>query len=172
MRKVILIVVCLLAATSLDAQSLKQFVGTWRIDPSKTQEKSALLRAPGGNGPDLPPPPPPDHKYTLETIRQSGNVLTISGGEAGTTAVYTIDPSGKQVSDRIPDAPGSVRVATTRWNKGTLVTDWQLQRDGKTVMHGTDVHSLNPDGLLVVSRSIESPFHRAHVLLILKKESQ
>lgn len=172
MRKVILAAVCALAVASLNARSLKQFAGTWRVDPDKSQEKATPLKNPNANAPDIPPPPPSDHKYTLEKIQEDGALLKISGGEAGTTAVYTIDPTGKEVSDSIPDAPGSVRIATTRWDKGKLVTDWKLQRSGETVMHGTDVHSLTSDGLLVLSRSIESPFHRAEVLLVLKRVSE
>ena len=50
------------------------------------QEQSFYLGAP-----EIPPPPSPEHKYTLEQIHQSGDMLKISGGEAGTTAVYTIE---------------------------------------------------------------------------------
>jgi hypothetical protein len=171
MRKVIFTVVCFVAAASLNAQSLKQFTGTWRVDPDKSQEKAAPLQQnPNANAPDIPPPPPSDHKYTLEKIQEAGPLFKISGGEAGTTAVYTIDPSGKEVSDAIPDAPGCVRIATTRWDKGKLVTEWKMQRNGETFMHGTDVHSLAGDGQLLVTRSIESERHRAEVLLVLKRE--
>jgi hypothetical protein len=96
-------------------------------------------------------------------------MLKISGGEAGTTAVYTIDPTGKEVSDAIPDAPGSIHIAKTRWDDGKLVTEWKLQRNGETFMHGTDVHSLTPDGQLIVTRVIESPRHRADVRLVLQR---
>ena len=120
------------------------------------QEQSFYLGAP-----EIPPPPSPEHKYTLEQIHQSGDMLKISGGEAGTTTVYSIDPTGNEVSDAIPDAPGSVRVAKTRWDDGKLVTEWKLQRNGETFMHGTDVHSLTPDGQLIVTRVIESPRHKA-----------
>jgi len=170
MRKMVLTAICFLAATSLNAQNLKPFAGTWRVDPDKSQEKATPLKNPTANAPDIPPPPPSDHKYTLEKIEEAGAVLKISGGEAGTTAVYTIDPSGKEVSDTIPDAPGCVRVATTRWDKGKLVTEWKMQRNGETFMHGTDVHSLAADGQLLVTRLIESERHRAEVLLVLKRE--
>jgi hypothetical protein len=36
-------------------------------------------------------------------------------------------------------------------------------------MHGTDVHSLTPDGQLIVTRVIESPRHRADVRLVLQR---
>jgi hypothetical protein len=170
MRKVIFTAVCFVVAASLDAQSLKQFAGTWRVDPDKSQEKATPLQNPNANAPDLPPPPPSDHKYTLEKIQEAGALLKISGGEAGTTAVYTIDPSGKEVSDPIPDAPGCARVATTRWDKGKLVTEWKMQRNDETFMHGTDVHSLSEDGQLLVTRLIESERHRGEVLLVLKRE--
>jgi len=170
MRKVALAAVCVLVAASLSAQSLKQFVGIWRVDPDKSQEKATPLQNPNANAPDIPPPPPSDHKYTLEKIQQAGAQLKISGGEAGTTAVYTIDPSGKEVSDAIPDAPGCVRIATTRWDKDKLVTEWKMQRNGETFMHGTDVHSLADDGQLLVTRLIESERHRADVRLTLKRE--
>jgi hypothetical protein len=169
-RKVVFTVVCFVAAASLNAQTLKQFAGTWRIDPDKSQEKATPLQSPNANAPDIPPPPPSDRNYTLEKIQDAGALLKISGGDAGTTAVYTIDPSGKEVSDAIPDAPGCVRVATTRWDKSKLVTDWKMQRNGETFMHGTDVHSLAEDGQLLVTRSIESERHRAEVLLVLKRE--
>ncbi len=160
---------CVFATSALNAQNLKDFVGMWRIDPDQVREKATPVKNPTGNAPDIPPPPPPEHEYTLQQIRQSGNTLKISGGEAGTTAVYTIDPSGKQVSDVIPDAPGSVRVASTRWDSGRLVTEWKMQRNGEAFMHGTDVHSLASDGQLIVSRTIESSRHHADVRLVLKK---
>ena len=164
--RILLTVVCLFTATVLKAQNLRNFSGTWRVDPSKVQEKATPVKNPTGSAPEIPPPPPPEHKYTLEQIHQSGDVLKISGGEAGTTAVCTMDPTGKEVSDAIPDAPGSVRIAKTRWDDGKLVTEWKLQRNGETFMQGTDVHSLTPDGQLIVARVIESPRHRAEVRLV------
>jgi len=161
---------CLSVTTALNAQQLQDFIGTWKVDPDKVQEKTTLLNNPPENAPDIPPPPPADHKYTLEQIRLDGQVLKISGGEAGTTAVYTIDPSGKEVSDPIPDSnPIVVRIATTSWNEGRLVTKWKMERDGEVFMHGTDVHSLTPEGTLLVTREIESPEHRGQVRLVLAK---
>jgi hypothetical protein len=167
--RVLLAALCLFATSALNAQNLEKFAGTWRVDPDKVQEKATPVKDPTGNAPDIPPPPPPEHKYTLEQIRLSGDILKISGGEAGTTAVYTIDPSGQEGSDPIPDAPGSVRVASTRWDSGKLVTEWKMQRNGETFMHGTDVHSLTSDGQLVVRKTIESPRHHADVRLDLKR---
>jgi hypothetical protein len=94
-------------------------------------------------------------------------VTSITHG--GTTAVYTIDPSGKEVSDAIPDAPGSVRSASTHWTDGKLVTEWKMQRNGEMFMQGTDVHGITPDGQLIVNRVIESPRHRAEVRLVLER---
>jgi hypothetical protein len=169
MRRIVLTAICFLAA-SLSAQTLKPFAGRWRVDPDRSQEKATPLKNPTANAPDIPPPPPSDHKYTLEKIEESGALLKISGGEAGTTAVYTIDPSGKEVSDAIPDAPGCARIAKTRWDNGKLVTEWKMQKNGETFMHGTDVHRLAEDGQLIVTRLIESERHRAEVLLVLKRE--
>jgi hypothetical protein len=159
----------LFVSTALNAQKLQDFTGTWRVDPNKVQEKATPVKNPPGNAPEVPPPPPAEHKYTLEQIRQSGDVLKISGGEAGTTAVYTIDQSGNEVSDTIPDAPGSVRIASTHWDGGNLVTEWKMQRNGEAFMHGTDVHSIASDGLLIVNKTIESPVHRAEVRLVLQR---
>jgi hypothetical protein len=124
--RIILAAICLFTATALNAQNLRDFTGTWRVDPSKTQEK-ATPKNPPSNAPEIPPPPPHEHKYTPEQIHQSGDMLEISGGEAGTTAVYTIDLSGKEVSDPIPDAPGSIRIATALWDDGKPVTEWKMQ---------------------------------------------
>jgi len=161
---------CLSVATAVNAQQLQDFTGTWKVDPEKVQEKATLLNNPPENAPDIPPPAPADHKYTLEQIRLYGQVLKISGGEAGSTAVYTIDPSGKEVSDPIPDSnPIVVRIATASWSDGKLVTKWKRERGGEEFMHGTDVHSLTPEGTLLVTREIESPEHRAQVRLELGK---
>jgi hypothetical protein len=160
---------CLCSARAVNAQKLQDFTGTWKVDPEKVQEKAILLNNPA-NGQEIPPPPPSDHKHTLEQIRQSGEVLRISGGGAGTTAVYTIDPSGKEVSDPIPDSPGIVRIATTSWNDGRLVTKWKMERNGEEFMLGTDLHSITPERTLLVTREIESPRHRAHVRLVLETD--
>lgn len=170
MRKIVFAAICFLGAASLSAQTLKPFAGTWRVDPGKSQEKAMPAKNQPADAPDIPPPPPPEHRYTLEKIEETGGLLKISGGETGTTAVYTIDPSGKEVSDLIPDAPGCARIATTRWDNGKLATEWKMQRNGETFMHGTDVHSLDERGQLIVTRSIESERHRAEVLLVLRKE--
>lgn len=167
--RIFLAALFLFVTTGLSAQTLQDFVGTWRVDPDKVEEKATPVENPPNNAPETPPPPPPEHKYTLEQIRQSGSVLKISGGEAGTTAVYTIDPSGKKVSDPIPDAPGSVRIATSRWSDGKLVTEWKMERNGEAFMHGTDIHTITPDGRLTVNRVIESPRHRAEVRLELER---
>lgn len=159
--------VCPILAVTLQAQNAQDFLGTWRIDPSRVDAKVSLPKNP--SGPDVPPPPPPDHEYTLEKIQVSGQVLRISGGEAGTTAIYTIDPSGKEVSDSIPDAPGSVRVARTHWSDGKLVTEWKLTRNGEVFMHGTDTRSITAEGLQIVERRIESQRHKAEVRLVLQR---
>lgn len=146
------------------------FSGKWRIDPTKVQEHATVVPNPPPAGtPAIPPPPPPEHKYTVEQIEQSGSVLKISGGEAGTTAVYTIDPSGKEVSDSI--GAGAVRVAKSHWNDGKLVTEWRMERNGQVVMHGTDTRSLTTDGLQIVDRLVESPRHHAEVHLVMERLS-
>ncbi len=162
-------VACLFLTATLNAQKLEDFSGTWHINPDKVVSKIHLPKTPPNNAPPIPPPPPPDHEYTLEQIRLSGHILKISGGEAGTTAVYTIDPSGKEVSDVIPDAPGSVRTASTQWRDGKLVTEWKMLRNGEEFMHGTDTRSLAPDGQQIVERVIESPRHRADLRLVLER---
>lgn len=164
-----LLTACLLFAICAQAQSVKDFVGRWHIDPSKVESKVSLTENPPEGAPAIPPPPPADHEYTLEHIELAGEVLRISGGEAGTTAVYTIDPSGKQVSDPIPDAPGSVRVASTRWRNGKLVTEWKMMRNGEEFMHGSDTRSITSEGLQVLERKIESQQHKAEVRLVMEK---
>jgi len=163
---------CLCLAPTLNAQNLKAFSGTWRIDPDQVTEKAVPVKNPPSDAPLMPPPPPSDHKYTLEHIVEDGNVMKISGGEAGTTAVYTIDPSGKQVSDPIPDAPGCVRTASTHWKDEKLVTNWEMKRDGQTFMHGTDTRSLSADGKQILERSIESPVHRAEIRLVMARTAE
>lgn len=164
------IVVFSLAASLLVAQSPHpNLSGKCRIDPTKVQEHATVLANPPQGAPAIPPPPPSEHKYTLEQISQSGEVFKISGGEAGTTAVYTIDPSGKEVSDPIPDVPGSVRVAKSHWKDGTLVTEWRMERNGEVFMHGTDSRSFTPNGLQVLDRVIESQRHRAEVHLVMER---
>jgi len=100
------------------------------------------------------------------SIQQSGRILKISGGEAGTTAVYTIDLSRNQVSDTIPDAPGVVRTASSHWDHGKIVTEWKMLRNGEEFMHGTDTHRLGSGEQLIVDRTIESPMHKAEVHLV------
>lgn len=168
--QILLAAVCLLITCAAHAQSLEAFTGTWKVDPGKVQEKATLLNNTPAGAPEVPPPPPPEHKYTLEKIWQTAEVLKISGGEAGTTAVYTIDPSGKEVSDPVPDAPGSVRIATTSWSEGKLVTKWKMERNGEEFMHGTDVHTITPEGALLLVRNIESPRHHAEVRLTFEKD--
>jgi hypothetical protein len=169
MRTLGVAVVCLAASLLIAQSSHPNFSGKWRIDPTKVQEHATPLTNPPQGAPAIPPPPPAEHKYTLEQINRSGEVLKISGGEAGTTTVYTIDPSGKDVSDPIPDAPGSVRVAKSQWKDGTLVTEWRMEMNGEVFMHGTDTRSLTTNGLQVLDRLIESPRHRAEVHLVMER---
>jgi len=160
---------CLLFAVSLQAQKVSDFSGTWRIDPNKTTSKVSVAKNPPADVPAIPPPPPAEHQYTIEHIELSGEILKISGGEAGTTAVYTIDPSRKEVSDPIPDAPGVVRVARSHWNDGKLVTDWKMTRKGEVFMQGTDTRSITSDGRQILERTIESPRHKAELELVLER---
>ena len=169
MRILAVSVFCLAAALLAAQSSHPNFSGKWRIDPTRMQEHATVVANPPQGAPAIPPPPPPEHQYTVEQIEQSGSVLKISGGEAGTTAVYTIDPSGKKVSDSI--APGVVRVARSHWNDGRLVTEWQMERNGEVVMHGTDTLSLTTNGLQIVDRLIESPRHHAEVHLVMERVS-
>ena len=163
------VVFCFCLALASGAQDIRSFSGNWQVDEQKSKEKAVLATHQPSNAPQIPPPPPPSHKYTPENIRQSGQILKISGGEAGTTAVYTIDPSGKEVTDPIPDAPGSVRVAKSHWNGGKLVTEWQMKRDGEVFMHGTDTRHLTTEGLQILERLIESSRHHAEVHLVLER---
>lgn len=167
MRRTLL--ACLSLSAVLGAQTLQDFSGAWRVDPKQIEEKASAVNNPPADAPAVPPPPPPNYRYTPEQIRWTGDVLKISGGEAGTTAIYTIDPSGKQVSDPIPDAPGSIRVASTHWNNGKLVTEWKMERNGVTFMHGADTRSLTTDGRQILERVIESPRHKATVRLVLER---
>ena len=167
MRVFVMVLIVLLTAAV--SQELRGFAGTWAIDPAKVHESAAPAKTPPKDAPETPPPPPSKHEYTLEVIRQSGDLLKISGGEAGTTAVYTIDLSGKQVSDPIPDAPGVFRIANSRREEGKIVTEWKLERNGETFMHGMDIRTLTSDGHQTVERVIESPRHRAEVRLVLDK---
>src|SRR5215469_1241542 len=136
MRILAVSVFCLAAALLAAQSSHPNFSGKWRIDPTRMQEHATVVANPPQGAPAIPPPPPPEHQYTVEQIEQSGSVLKISGGEAGTTAVYTIDPSGKEVSDSI--GPEIVRVAKSHWDNGRIVTEWQMVRNGEVVMQGTD----------------------------------
>ncbi len=167
--RVLVVIVLIVLATAAVSQELREFTGTWAIDPAKVHESAAPAKTPPKDAPETPPPPPSKHEYTLEVIRQSGDVLKISGGEAGTTAVYTIDLSGKQVSDSIPDAPGVLRIANSRREEGRIVTEWKLERNGEIFMHGTDIRTLTSDGHQIVERVIESHRHRAEVRLVLDK---
>ena len=69
----------------------------------------------------------------------------------------------------MPDAPGTIRTASSHWNEGNLVTEWKRLRDGEVFIHGTDTRSLTADGQQIVERVIESPRHRADVRLVLEK---
>jgi hypothetical protein len=73
--RILLTAVCLFIATVLNAQNLRDFTGSWRVDPSKVQENATPVRNPSGSAPEIPPPPPLEHKYTLEQIHQSGDTL-------------------------------------------------------------------------------------------------
>ena len=163
------VAVCVFVASIASPQNLQSFSGTWRVDGGKSQERALPVENPPSSAPQIPPPPPANHEYTLEQIRRTDDVLKISGGEAGTTAVYTIDLSGKQVSDPIPDAPGVVRIASSHWEHGKIVTQWKMQRNGEMFMHGTDTRNLSPDGHLILKRTIASPSHRAEVMLVLDR---
>src|SRR6266566_590254 len=122
--RVLVVAPLMVLTTAAVSQELQEFTGTWRIDPAKVHESAAPAKTPPKDAPETPPPPPSKHEYTAEVIRQSGDVLKISGGEAGTTAIYTIDLSGRQVSDSIPDAPpGVFRIANSRREGGRIVTD-------------------------------------------------
>jgi hypothetical protein len=161
-------VFCLVALLLVAQSPHPNFSGKWRIDPTKVQEHATVVANPPQDAPAMPPPPPAGHQFTVEQIDQSGSVLKISGGEAGTTAVYTIDPSGKEVSDSI-GLPGAVRVAKSHWSEGRLVTEWRMERNGEVVMHDTDTRSLTTNGLQIVDRQIESPRHHAEVHLVMER---
>ena len=163
------VVFCFCLVLASTAQDVQRVSGNWQVDEKQSKEKATAVANPPSNAPQIPPPPPTRHKYTPENILQSGQVLKISGGEAGTTAVYTIDPSGKEVTDSIPDAPGSVRVAKSHWDDGRLVTEWKMKRDGEVFMHGTDTRRLKTEDVQIVERLIESPRHHAEVHLVLER---
>jgi hypothetical protein len=161
--------VCLFLAPTLNAQKLRDFSGTWRFDHTKVQTKITLVKDPPKDAPEIPPPHPPNGTDTLEQIRQSGNILKISGGEIATSTVFRIDPSGKQVSDPLGDMPGVVRIASTHWDDGKLVTEWRMEKNGVRFMQGTDVRSLSLDGQQIVNRVVESPRHRVEIRFELER---
>jgi hypothetical protein len=81
--RVVLSVACLFLATSLNAQKLQDFSGTWHINPDKVVSKIYLPKTLPDSAPPIPPPPPHDHEYTLEQIRLSGRILKIAGRRSG-----------------------------------------------------------------------------------------
>jgi hypothetical protein len=167
--RILLISTLLFCTTTSNVQDLRKFVGNWRVDENRSLEKATPVKNPPPGAPQIPPPPPAQHKYTVEHIHRSGEILKISGGEAGTTAVYTIDLSGKQVSDPIPDAPGVQRIAISGWEHQKIVTEWKMLRNGEIFMHGSDTHYFTHGGHLIVERTIESPSHTAEVRLVLDR---
>lgn len=147
MRVFVMVLIVLLTAAV--SQELRGFAGTWAIDPAKVHESAAPAKTPPKDAPETPPPPPSKHEYTLEVIHQSGDLLKISGGEAGTTAVYTIDLSGKQVSDPIPDAPvySASRIVAEKKEKLLRSGSWK-----EMAKHSCTARTFAPSPQMVIKR--------------------
>ena len=166
-----LIAVVLFLAQPLQAQKLQDYSGTWRYDPAKRESKIEFVKDPPKDAPVLPAPPPPPRNVTLEQIRQSGNVLEISGGEVGANTVFRIDLSGKQVSDPLGDMPGIVRISTSHWDGGKLVTEYWMKRNGQVLVHGFSTRNINSDGQQVVNTVADSArFHIVYRLFLEKAD--
>lgn len=167
--RILLVAALLLLTQPLYAQKLRDYSGTWRYDPSKVETKIEFVKDPPKDAPVLPAPPPPPQNVTLELIRQSGDVLEISGGEVGANTVFRIDPSGKQVSDPLGDMPGIVRVSVSHWDGGKLVTEWWMKKNGQILVHGFDNRNINSDGQQVVNRVADSAQFHIVTRLFLEK---
>jgi outer membrane lipoprotein-sorting protein len=59
----------------------------------------------------------------------------------------------------------------TRWEGSSLVIEWQMEREGRTVLKGKDVRTLEPDGTQRLVRDLEDAKSKTHSVIVLKKQA-
>ncbi len=114
------------------------FTGTWQTDESKSTTKITVLKNPDPDAAYAPPPPPPPlGEEPPEVIEQKGNKLKI--GE------QTFPLDGTENASPMADE-SLLHRAKAHWDGNKLVTEFAIERDGKTLVKGTQVRSLSEDG--------------------------
>jgi hypothetical protein len=126
----------LLGAPGARAQTVADFVGTWRLDPSAT-------RAATFDGPDT------RITTTQLTVSRVGEGLTVQRVIGPTTVTATYDPTPP--STAVVGLRGQARTARTSWAGSTLVieeTEVVQQPAGTATVTVTERWTVQEDGRL------------------------
>ncbi|PYU43790.1 MAG: hypothetical protein DMG54_08435 [Acidobacteria bacterium] len=147
-----------LAATGLAAQLRRpDFSGTWQVDPIRSSKETRLVRW-------IEPPPTNGWFFSLvpERFTHHEPYLVIVDAH-GQRIKMTTD--GKEKVNQL--SSGLVHRSKTRWDGNELVTEWSIERDGKTSVRGMDRRSLSADGEeLIDDRTIAVSFAEQHFRIV------
>jgi hypothetical protein len=149
------------------------FAGRWQPDLAKSTSQKELKAAAGDPNVVAPPAPPAGGvSHPIEVIEQSGKQVKIAmldpEGELANTLVLATDGS-----ETVNQLSGGVMLhrSHTRWEGSSLVIEWQMEREGKTVLKGKDVRTLEPDGTQRLVRDLEDAKSKTHSVIVLKKQA-
>lgn len=167
----VLWVLCVLSVLASAAEP-PNLTGKWRPDPQRSTSEKTLK--PAANDPNVvaPPAPTPEHAgHPLEVIEQSGSTIKITlHDEAGEpTNMLVLATNGEEVLQDI--SGGALKYASrTRWEGESLVVDWRMERDGRPMIWGKDVRTLEGPGTQRLVRDLEDAKSRTHSVIVLLRE--
>lgn len=162
----------LVSAAALAAASpVPSLAGKWLPDPQQSTSQKTLKAAADPNAVAPPAPPPGAADHPLERIEQSGSTIkiTLHDPEGEPTNTLVLTPDGSEIHN--PMSGGALQhVSRTRWEGESLVVEWKLERDGKAMIWGKDIRTLEGPGVQRLVRDLEDAKSNTHVVVVLKRE--
>jgi hypothetical protein len=168
---VVLAVLASSAASPAAADNLN-LAGKWRPDLQRSTTEKTLK--PAADDPNAVAPPAPSREqagHPLEVIEQSASAIriTLHDEQGEPTNTLVLVPNGEETSQAI--SGGALQyVSRTRWEGTSLVVEWRMERDGRRMIGGKDVRSLEADGTQRLVRDLDDAKSRTHSVIVLVRE--
>ena len=158
----------------LGAGAEADLTGFWQPDMS-AYERSKELKAPDPNAPPAPPASPGPAE-TLPALRITHNepsiVFEFVGADGGTVSTLRMTTDHRE-NTNARGGGALVQTSRSRWDGGSLRTEWRMTRDGTAFMTGTDEWTLSAGGnTLTLVSQLEDSKSRSRTKTVYRRKSQ
>jgi len=171
-RPSVLVPAVLFVLAGAAAAETPNFAGKWRPDPQRSTSEKTLKPAAGDPNVEAPPAPAPTQAgHPIELIEQNGSTIkiTLHDEEGEPTNTLTLSTNGEEIFQEM--SGGALQyVSRTHWDGESLVVEWRMERDGRPMIWGKDVRTLEGPGIQRLVRDLEDAKSRTHSIILLVRD--